>query len=475
MTARSLITASILALVAGAALFAVPGVPARGQTAGARLSYYADARPILAARCTTCHAKDGIAPLTLDTPATATRAAKAIAVAVSSGRMPPWMPGPGSPAYTEDRRLNPHEKATLLGWVSAGAALGGDRLATPRAARAAGLKPDAVLTPPEPFTPPAGVNDEYRCFLLDPKLTHNRFVTRLNVRPGQPSEVHHVIVYRVPGASLAAAQTLAGQDGRLGWRCFGGPGDGLGSDWLGAWAPGGAAVSMPAGYGALLEAGSLLVMQVHYNLKAGVKADRSSIELNYAPPGANLKPLQTALVAAPVELPCPPSSSGALCDRDAALAELVRRHGPGDATFANDLLAYCGKQAADYALKPGQDGTRLATSCELPSIAGTIFGVAGHMHLRGVSITLEVRPAGGGRPRPLLTIPAWDFHWQSQYWLKTPLKVSAGDRIRVSCAFNNSAGAQPLAGGLRQEPRYVLWGEGTSDEMCLGVITFSPR
>jgi hypothetical protein len=24
-------------------------------------------------------------------------------------------------------------------------------------------------------------------------------------------------------------------------------------------------------------------------------------------------------------------------------------------------------------------------------------------------------------------------------------------------------------------PRYVVWGDGTSDEMCIGIMTVSPR
>jgi hypothetical protein len=40
--------------------------------------------------------------------------------------------------------------------------------------------------------------------------------------------------------------------------------------------------------------------------------------------------------------------------------------------------------------------------------------------------------------------------------------VEAGDRVRVTCRHDVS---------LRQgEPRYVVWGEGTTDEMCLAVL-----
>src|SRR6185437_8236962 len=42
--------------------------------------------------------------------------------------------------------------------------------------------------------------------------------------------------------------------------------------------------------------------------------------------------------------------------------------------------------------------------------------------------------------------------------------------IRVTCRFDNSPGAQPIVKGQRLAPRYVLWGEGTTDEMCLGLL-----
>ena len=37
-----------------------------------------------------------------------------------------------------------------------------------------------------------------------------------------------------------------------------------------------------------------------------------------------------------------------------------------------------------------------------------------------------------------------------------------GDTVRVTCRHDAS-----LRDG---EPRYVVWGEGTTDEMCLGVL-----
>ena len=37
------------------------------------------------------------------------------------------------------------------------------------------------------------------------------------------------------------------------------------------------------------------------------------------------------------------------------------------------------------------------------------------------------------------------------------------------------AGAQPIVHGKRLAPRYILWGEGTTDEMCLGLLQVATR
>jgi hypothetical protein len=87
-----------------------------------------------------------------------------------------------------------------------------------------------------------------------------------------------------------------------------------------------------------------------------------------------------------------------------------------------------------------------------------IYGVAGHMHLRGVDIRLELNP-GTPNAQTLLHIPHWDFHWQDAYYLEHPVDANAGDTVRVSCRFDNA-----------QSKRYIIWGEGTTDEMCLGIL-----
>ena len=49
-----------------------------------------------------------------------------------------------------------------------------------------------------------------------------------------------------------------------------------------------------------------------------------------------------------------------------------------------------------------------------------------------------------------------------------------GDTLRVTCTHDAALRSliPELAG---EQPRYVTWGEGTSDEMCLGIVLYTRR
>jgi Copper type II ascorbate-dependent monooxygenase, C-terminal domain/Copper type II ascorbate-dependent monooxygenase, N-terminal domain len=334
-----------------------------------------------------------------------------------------------------------------------------------------------TLTPPEAYTPNASNPDDYHCFLLDPKLESDRFMTAADIVPDQKSIVHHVILYKISGDAVKQADQKNAASGGKGWTCFGGPNVGdarrAGESWLSAWAPGAGAQSLPEGVGAMLVKGSKVVMQVHYSLLAGVKPDRTAARISLAPEGTQLTPMRTTLTVAPVELPCPADVTGANCNREAVIAQNVQKYGRISGLLPQGLLQKCNKTLADYQ-KPTGDASKVLTACDETLTAGaTVYSVAGHMHLRGRDIKLELNP-GTPSAQTLLHIPNWDFHWQGNYWFKTPLKVKPGDVLRISCTFNNSTEAQPVLNGTPLEPRYVVWGESTTDEMCLGVLQTTP-
>ena len=66
--------------------------------------------------------------------------------------------------------------------------------------------------------------DDYHCFVLDPKLKQDAFVTGALIRPQRTGIVHHVILYEAAGAQATAATQMNAASGGKGWTCFGGPG-----------------------------------------------------------------------------------------------------------------------------------------------------------------------------------------------------------------------------------------------------------
>ncbi|MEI7860607.1 MAG: hypothetical protein WCI26_12355, partial [Acidimicrobiales bacterium] len=47
--------------------------------------------------------------------------------------------------------------------------------------------------------------------------------------------------------------------------------------------------------------------------------------------------------------------------------------------------------------------------------------------------------------------------------------VAPGDTLKVSCTYNPAL-AQELPQLRKLAPHFVTWGDGTSDEMCLGLV-----
>lgn len=320
---------------------------------------------------------------------------------------------------------------------------------------------------PKTYTPsaPNGVGtDDYRCFLLDPHLTHDAFLTGTFVKPDNRNVVHHVILYRADPNQVAAAHQLDARDPGEGWTCFGDSGLPNSSDlddapWLGAWAPGATESVDAPGFGTSLAAGSQIIMQVHYNLLGGPGPDRSATLLRLAPGTEHLTPLSTMLMPAPVELPCRPGhTDNPLCDRDAAVADVIKRFGPVGNT--NNLLdLFCNQKP-----EPSQ-----VTSCvRTITRPTTIRGVAGHMHLLGRSIKVVVNP-GTPRAKTVLDIPVWDFDNQGSTPIK-PVALKVGDTVKVTCKHVQWL-RDKLPAFQGQPDRYVVWGEGTQDEMCLGILT----
>lgn len=102
----------------------------------------------------------------------------------------------------------------------------------------------------------------------------------------------------------------------------------------------------------------------------------------------------------------------------------------------------------------------------------TVFASAGHMHLLGREISI-VANAGTSDEKVLLDIDRWDFDNQGSRPLIEPFELVPGDTLTVTCTHDVKLRSQ-LPALADTEPRYITWGDGTTDEMCLGILTVAP-
>jgi len=129
--------------------------------------------------------------------------------------------------------------------------------------------------------------------------------------------------------------------------------------------------------------------------------------------------------------------------------------------LADGINQFCGVTPADFA--DMTDGIA-SSSCRLPvRDFGEIVSVFGHEHEIGKSFRMTLNQ---GQPdeKILLDIPDWSFDWQYNYYPAEPITLKPGDNVLLECTWDRSRRSPDL------EPAYVLWADGTNDEMCFGTI-----
>ena len=184
------------------------------------------------------------------------------------------------------------------------------------------------------YTPkaPPGATDDYHCTLINPHVTTTPTSSASQFFPGS-KEDHHAILFLVP-PNLAAAAKAADNGGKAAGRVSV-SGRSPAPGWARSRTPRGsrpgrpapASTSCPRAPASTCRPGSLVVMQVHYNLLRGDKPVKNKLVLKTVPASTPLEPLKLDLMPAPPDIPCPANVTGPLCSRAASLANLGQRFG----------------------------------------------------------------------------------------------------------------------------------------------------
>lgn len=442
------------------------------------VAFSADIQPILERSCASCHtaAAAGSSGVTLTSAAEANEFAVAIELYTSAKLMPPWPASHLSLDFADDVSLSELEIATIARWVSDGAELDVDpsTLIVPALPPSFLEEPEVAMTAVNaPFAGNPEDKDDYRCLIFDPGVTDREWILATHFVPDRVEVVHHGIVKLASADLRELADELDDATPEPGWSCYGGVGlEGRGGSLrdLGGWAPGTQPVRLPEGYAVPLDPGSFVVVQIHYHYEGEAPADASEYHLDLASDdeiaaaGGAFETLTDELYLGPAEIPCYEGDTEPLCDRDLARERVRSLYGPMVGVFADVFMSRCGATVEDFA---GMTDGNATSTCDLPvQNPGRITSVFAHMHELGASIRLTLNP---GQPdeQILLDIPDWDFEWQLNYRPVDDVVINSGDTIRIDCAWNRELAPYEAVG-------YILWSDGTGDEMCYSSITTAP-
>ena len=378
---------------------------AKASHAGAKVSYSEQIAPMLIDNCVTCHRAGGIGPWQMTSYDVVKGFSPMIREVVRTKRMPPWHADPHTGVWSGDRSLSTEQKQALVHWIEAGA---------PR-----GKGPDPLADLHKTWSEWAfGKPDmviEVPAFDIPATgiVDYKRYVVPNTL--GRDVWVRATDI--IPGARTVVHHVIVGvydpkiPDERMRMIKASSPS-------LGAYVPGNGPTLYPQDTGVLVRADQAFAFQMHYTTSGKAEHDVTRFGL-YFRDAAPTYEFKTVALANP-NIKIPPNTK--------EHAETIAQQ------FPRDMII--------YRLTP-------------------------HAHFRGhASQFTAIYP--DGREELLLSVPKYDFNWQTTYTFATPKQVPAGTKIVHTTVYDNS-----VQNPANPDPnRTVPWGEQSFDEMLYGVVQF---
>ena len=409
-----------------AAAFALTALAAAQTTP----TFTKDVAPIFNKNCVNCHQAGEIAPMSLLTFEQARPWAKSIKGKVLSGQMPPWHSTDPKGTFLNDRRLSEADKSTIVRWVDAGAPQGDPKDMPPAPKVVAGWEigtPDLILSMAKAYTVPATGTVPYQYFQIPSTFTEDRWIQKIEVRPGALSVVHHILMYakdpahpgKLPDAYKQVVppqrpprQLTPEQIEQMQKRDPG--------VLIGMTAPGTNAMIFKPGVAMKIPAGATLTFQIHYTVNGKTPVeDLSKVGIVFA--------------------------------KNPPVQELH------NTAFLNPTLV----------LPAGAADVTVPTAIEFTEDSH-ITALVPHTHLRGTGWEYTLVFPDGRTVKPL-SVPNYDFNWQTLYVFTEPVAVPKGTRLEAIAHYDNSVNNKSNPDPTTE----VHWGDQTWEEMQYTGIQYT--
>ena len=392
-----------------------PGHTDPDRSAPETATYYQDVAPILANNCVSCHREEGSGPFPLDSYEMAKATAGMIEDSVTTRHMPPFHANNSGEcsSFEHSLWLTDTEVATIANWVASDTPEGD--VATIE--YPSFEEPEFATTHSVTFEPYeadfATAADDYRCFIVDPQISSESFLTGFEVLPSNREIAHHMILY-APTSEIALNQAyqLDEADPGPGYSCYGDPR--IDNRMIAPWAPGSDQWYYPNGTGVRMEEGQILILQMHYSNASEDPLDSTTVNLNVQET-VNQELYTSFFVHSNIAIP-----SGHL-EHTETLKRKVK-------------------------VLSGYDGP-----LELRAMGP-------HMHRLGISSNVSLTKEDGIE-YCLIDVPYYDFNWQRVYTYSEPVLMQPDDMFELNCVFDST-----------DQTSTTYFGDGTSDEMCLMTV-----
>ncbi len=358
---------------------------------------------ILQKNCQDCHRPGQIGPMSLLTYDDASAWAETIKEVVTDKRMPPWFADPRIGHFSNDRSLPAKEREALLAWIDQGMPKGNNQdLPPPR------VFPEVwkIGKPDLIVRMPA----EFEVPAQMPKfgVPYKHFVVQTDfdedrwVEKAEAKPGAAAVVHHIIAFVVPPGERFIPGNPRTPTLC--------------GTAPGEMPLILPPGMAKKIPKGSKIVFQLHYTPNGKAQKDRSEIGLIFAK-----KSPQKEVITVPI-------------------FNFLFRIPPGDPNFELE---------SSFTFKKD----------------GAIVGFMPHMHLRGKDFLYRARYPDG-KVETLLSVPRFNFNWQSVYRPAKAISMPKGAVLECVAHFDNSAknpnNPDPTAA--------VRWGDQTWEEMMVGWV-----
>lgn len=382
--------------------------PARAHAAEfGQISYAESIAPIVQQKCAPCHQPGGIAPMPLNKYSQIKAFAPMIREVIRTRRMPPYLADETVGQFKDDDRLTPDQMKTMVHWVEAGA---------PRGAGEDPLAQVKFQAPEWPLGKPDVILDvppvkiaatgvmDYQHPVVPNAMTEGRWMKATTFRISDRQVVHHILTGVVSGDYKPGQEASEAQWGAS----------------LGGYGPGRGSNIQPENTGVWVPPSGGVAFQNHYTPYGRETTETTQMGLYFYKKGEEPKYVLRTFGIFDFNIEIPPN--------------VEAHHETAYIQFPKDAILY---------------------------------GITPHAHHRGSATSVAIRYPDG-RESLLIALPRYDFNWQYEYFLKTPLRVPAGSKIIAYWTYDNST-----RNPANPDPnKTVHWGEQSSEEMLATYLHY---